>query len=157
MSRLNELATQLRKIASEVDILVLPSVIVPPVVPPVVAPPAGRTSLLDSYPNEGALIADSVAIKNQYAITVDGRQVVSGFGPGPSYFTASNGSVANSKPPAPAHAMLADSYPSQAALINDANALQYMFAVMVDGVAVRQGFGPPVRFISVAGGAVKRA
>ena len=93
MGRLNELAKQLRTIASEVDVLVSPTT--PPVVvpPPVVTPPAGRTSLLDSYPSAAALLADAEALKWNTAITVDAVTVRQGFGPPERFVTVFGGGV----------------------------------------------------------------
>ena len=113
--------------------------------------PTPVTALADTYPNKTALLA---ACENfTYGVLLDGASVHDGFGPPDEYVTKGDGTVAKghyTKPPetAPVRGAdgLLDSYPNIGALVADAQAIKYAFAIRVDGLGIYPGFGPIVEY-----------
>lgn len=133
-----------------------PPVPVPlPEVPPVVVPTPAAWAPAERYPSVEAFRSDLAAHRDfAYGINLDDREAfgddVGRFGPASSYYTQANGTVSTTKPtgytppvaePArkPGDALRA-TYPNVKALLADAAAVGWNFALLVDGNVVKQGF-----------------
>jgi len=124
--------------------------------------PPGPTphDLKASYPGpngRGALVADCVGFA--YAVMLDAAQIHTGFGPADQYITQADGGVTRGRYVAPVNPQvtrrrgtdgLYDSYQSIQALVDDAKACNYQYAIVVDDLGVWPGFGPPVLYRAVA-------
>lgn len=114
-----------------------------PTVPPV--NPSKPFVPEDNYPNEATLRA--VLQRNAFdtAVTVDGKSIHSGFGPGIAYYTQPGGIVSRTKPAATGPTRgpgmpLLSSYASVESLLADAGEVRWDWAIVVDGNVVKAGF-----------------
>jgi hypothetical protein len=129
---------------------VRPVVVVPvpppvvPVPPPVPPAPAGWEPRA-AYSSLAALKADLKGKAFEQAVNLGSDEVQSGFGPAFNYYLWEDGSVRRTEPPAaprrPGDPLLA-SYQNLTALLEDAAAVGWDFALKVDGVIVKKGFEP---------------
>jgi hypothetical protein len=104
-----------------------------------------------------------------YAVILDEKSFWVGFGPAEYFWTQPDGSVAMIKPPvtmappvvAPAapsasRAQPLEQYPDKAALEADFAHLKLNTAVLLDGVVVVDGFGPPFKYFTKPDGSAVR-
>jgi hypothetical protein len=111
-----------------------------PAVAPVPAPtplPKVQWFPAESYLSEADLVSDVVKWNFDAAVNVDGAQVHDGFGPAKQYWTWPDRSVQSRKPLSP---KLNDSYASVDQLMTHARAIEWQWAILVDGKPVKGGF-----------------
>jgi len=111
-----------------------------PAVAPVPAPtPLPKTQWFpaESYLSETDLVSDVVKWNFEWAVNVDGARVHDGFGPAKQYWTWPDKSVQSRRPQSP---KLNDSYASVDQLMTHARAIEWQWAILVDGKPVKGGF-----------------
>ena len=149
-----------------------------PTPPPAPAPvPAPALTLTDHYVDRDDLMK-ACGAGFAYAVMLDGAMVHNGFGPADSFVTNSDGSISRGRGeaimttptvprpererrrvPAPSVDPWAPAavYANVAALVNDISTQKgWNTCVMVDGEPVVEGFGPPLRYVTKAGGNVAK-
>jgi hypothetical protein len=139
-----------------------------PATPPPAPPPSSSSTWepAAAYASPAALVAAFNAHADfATAITIDGKQYVSGFGPALAYHTWGDGTVRQAEPATPpatepqrhSGEPLLSSYANLEALLADAAAVGWQFAILVDGTPVKKGFeaDPPAEYRSQHGRLVK--
>ena len=136
--------------------VVVPPVVVPPVTPPVATvPPVTDWALASTYVSAAALITDLSGRSFDRAVLLDGVSINAGFGPAAQFYTWGDGSVQQKRPPVAARkagdALLAE-YPSKAALLADAALVGWTWAILLEGVPIKEGFEADVPALYVTRG-----
>jgi hypothetical protein len=91
----------------------------------------------ESYLSADDLVRDVVKWNFEGAVAVDGALVHDGFGPAKQYWTWPDRSVQSRRPQSP---KLNDSYASVDQLMTHARAIEWQWAILVDGKPVKGGF-----------------
>ena len=136
--------------------VVVPPVVVPPVEPvPPTVPPVTEWSLATSYVSAAALVTDLSGRNYNRAVNLDGVSVNTGFGPAANFYTWEDGTVQQKTPPVAARKagdpLLAE-YQSKAALLADAAAVGWTWAILLDGAPIKEGFEADVPALYVTQG-----
>lgn len=99
--------------------------------------PAPHWAPAESYPSRQDLVDALTSNRFTHGVQVDGADVFDGFGPAMQFWTWPDNTVRSRKPSVPE---LRSSYGSVEQLLAHANAIEWQWAIVIDGQPVKQGF-----------------